>query len=545
MRHIVGVPLVVSVVAIFSFLTGCGPKKAPEEEPRVVKEEFDILIINGLVFDGTGRPPEAADVGILGDKIKRIGHLAGSPVKKVIDAAGLYVMPGIIDVHNHADDELLEMPDAANLVRQGITTIVTGNCGGSAYPVGEFYAKLEENGMTLNVVHLVGHNTIRRDVMGLEARAATAEELEAMKALVRRGMEEGAVGLSTGLKYTPGAWADTDEVVELAKVVAEFHGLYTSHMRDEGRGVVESVRETIEIGRRAGVPVQISHHKVTSADLWGASVQTLALVDQSWKENIPVYIDQYPYPATSTGLTVLFPAWSLEGGQSKLAERLADPEIRGKVAQGIVDNIIHDRGGGDPANIRISLCRSRPQAEGKSIADLLVEEGRPASPEEAAQIIMDIQSEGGAQAVYVCLADEDIERIMRHPKTMIATDSHICAFGEGVPHPRNYGTFPRVFRLYVKEKRTLSPAEAVKKMTSMPAQAFFLLGRGILAEEMFADVCIFDPQTIGDTATWTEPHNYPEGIDYVIVNGQIVVEDGKQLDTRPGRVLRHKPFKVK
>jgi len=308
--------LALAAAALVFAASGCAARK-PAEKP--VSYDFDLMIVNGNVVDGTGNPPFKADVGVRGDKIMKVDDLHGKTARRVIDASGLYIMPGIIDVHNHADRELLSMPGAPNLVLQGITTIVTGNCGGSTYPVGEYFSALEKNGTALNVGHLIGHNTIRRIVMGMEARAPTDAELERMKQLVRRGMEEGAVGLSTGLKYTPGTWADTDEVVELARVVAEFRGLYASHMRDEGRGVVESVRETIEIGRRAGLPVRISHHKVASRDLWGASAKTLALVDQANREGIDVRLDQYPYPATSTGLTVLFPPWSLEGGREKLA----------------------------------------------------------------------------------------------------------------------------------------------------------------------------------------------------------------------------------
>ena len=396
-------------------LSGCAGKKSGRATESVHRGRYDILILNGTVIDGTGNTPFTADIGIDGDKIRRIGNLSGSSACRVIDATGLFVMPGIIDVHNHADAELLEMPDAPNLVRQGITTVVTGNCGGSAYPVGEFFSALEEKGSALNVVHLIGHNTIRREVMGMEARAPTEEELAEMKELVRLGMEEGAVGLSTGLKYVPGAWASTDEVVELAKIVSEFHGLYATHMRDEGRGVVDSVRESIEIGRRAKVQVQISHHKVASTDCWGASAETLALVDKARRGGVDVYADLYPYPATSTGLTVLFQPWSLEGGTEALLARLSDSEERAKIAEGIIDNIEHDRGGGDPSNIRIARCENRPEAEGKSIAELLKIEGRETTPQEAAELIMDIQAEGGAQAIYFCLADEDIERIIDCP----------------------------------------------------------------------------------------------------------------------------------
>jgi N-acyl-D-amino-acid deacylase len=535
-----GLPLLSLLAAAMLLLPACAAKKRIEPRPQF---EFDLLIADGMLVDGSGDPPERMDVGIKGDRIIAVDLLAGRTARRVIDASGLYVMPGIIDVHNHADAELAELPDAQNLVRQGITTLVTGNCGGSAYPVGEFFAELERKGITPNVAILVGHNTIREKVMGMEARKPTAAELEQMKALLRAGMEEGAVGLSTGLKYPPGIWADTDEVVELAKVAAEYKGIYTSHMRDEGRGVLDSVRETIEIGRRAGLPVQISHHKIASRDLWGAAVQTLALVDAAVKEGLEVNLDQYPYPATSTGLSVLFPPWSLAGGQEKLIERLNDPQQRPKIAEGIVDNILHDRGGSDPSNILIAHCSARPDAEGRNISQLLEEAGREVNLQQAAEIIMEIQEEGGASAIYRCLADEDIERIMRHPRTMIATDSHICRFGEGVPHPRNYGTFTRVLGLYVREKGVLTLPQAVSKMTALPAQTFFLFGRGLIVPQFAADIVIFNPDTVAETATWTEPHQYPTGIEYVIINGTVVVEDGRQLDVRPGKVLRHKPFK--
>ena len=536
--------LVILAVALLALLSpACCPTCTlpPDYQPPPPNPLYDLLIVNGTVLDGGGGEPFQADVAILGDRIAAVGDLGGARAREVIDATGLYVTPGFIDVHSHADRELTELPDAPNLVRQGITTVVAGNCGGSAYPVGEFFQSVEVQGTALNVALLIGHNTIRRQVMGMAARPPTAEELEQMRGLVRRGMEEGAVGLSTGLKYPPGAWADTDEVAALAEAAAEFGGLYASHMREEGREVVDAVAETIEIGRRAGLGVQISHHKVTSVDLWGASSATLGLVDAALEEGIAVYIDQYPYPATSTALTVLLPPWSLEGGRERLAERLENPELRARIREAIVENILHDRGGSDPANIRIADCESRPDAEGRSFAELLEERGREPTPEEAAELTMEIQAEGGAQAIYFCLADEDIERIMRHPRTMIASDSHICSLGEGVPHPRNYGTFPRVFRLYVRELGVLTYAEAVRKMTSLPAEAFRLHGRGLIARGMFADICVFDPEIVADTATWDNPHCYPVGIRAVIVNGRLAVWEGRQLGERAGRVLRHVP----
>lgn len=515
---------------------GCAPKKLPEDTKTY---RFDLIIANGTILDGSGGEPFVGDVGIRGDRIVAVGDLDESTGRKVIDAAKQFVMPGIIDVHNHADRELLRMPAATNLIHQGITTLVTGNCGGAAMPVSEFFSDLETEGIALNVAHLLGHNTVRRKVMGMEARPPSENELAEMKNLVEQAMKDGAVGMSTGLKYTPGVWADTSEVIELSKVVAKYGGVYASHMRDEGRGIIESVEETIEIGRKAGLPVQISHHKVASTDKWGASKKTLELVDEANRQGIEVMVDQYPYPATSTGMTVLFPPWSLEGGRESLVARLADDATRTKIRAGIVDNIIHDRGGGDPANIQIANCKSRPGIEGKNLAQILDELGREKTPEEAAELAMEIQEEGGASVIYHCLADEDIERILQHPVTMVATDSHIVMKGRGSPHPRNYGTFPRVFRLYVKEKGILTYAEAVRKMTALPAKQFRLKGRGRIAPSMFADVVIFDPESIADTSTWLDPHNYPTGISMVIVNGTIEATNGKQLDTRSGRVLKH------
>ena len=523
--------------ALIVTFSSCGARKPAE---AAAKYDFDIIIAGGEIVDGTGIAPSTNDLGIRDGFISEIGDLSGKSARRRIDASGLVVMPGIIDVHSHADGELVEIPDAPNLALQGITTVVTGNCGGSEYPVGEFFEKLEQTGTTLNVAHLIGHNTVRGIVMGMEARKSTPEELERMKELVRAGMEEGAIGLSTGLKYTPGVWADTDEVVELSKVAAKSAGFYTTHMRDEGRGVVESVRETLEIGRRARIPVQISHHKVASRDCWGDSVKTLALVDEARKAGQTVYIDQYPYPATSTGLTVLFPPWSLEGGRDAVLARINDPETRAKIVEGIVDNILHDRGGSDPSNILIARCPARPEAEGKNISELLEKAGREVNLEQAAELIIDILTDGGAQAIYFCLCDDDIERIMHYPATMIATDSHICEYGIGSPHPRNYGTFPRVFSLYVREKGVLGFSEAVKKMTALPAQAFTLRQRGIIQPTFHADIVVIDRDTVADTSTWTEPHSYPVGIEYVIVNGVVVAEGGKLTGARPGQMLRHR-----
>jgi dihydroorotase/N-acyl-D-amino-acid deacylase len=496
------------VLVIVLFFAGCS------------KPDFDIIIKGGTIVDGLGGKPYAADVGILDGKIKRIGELTDKKADWTIDATGLMVCPGFIDLHHHGDRNIMKHPDGHNYIRQGVTTVLGGNCGA-----------------------LVGHNTVRREVMGNENRAPKPEELERMKQLVEKSMEEGAVGLSTGLKYMPGAYAKTDEVIELAKAAKKHGGFYATHMREEGIGILDSVKETIEIARAADIPAQISHHKIASVDRWGSSVQTLEMVDNARKEGLDVTMDQYPYPATSTTLMVLFPPWSLEGDKKEIAKRWQDETVLPRLKEEIKYNIVHDRGGNDLDRIMLARYTPDPELEGKTIKQVLQKKGLPVTMDNGVDTVIKLMldalvNEGSAGGIYFCLGDEDIERIMKHPFTAHASDGSFQTLEKGFPHPRNYGTFPRVLGHYVREKGYLSFEEAIRKMTSLPAQRLGFKDRGRIKEGCYADIALINPKTVGDTATWQKPHSYPAGIPYVIVNGQVVIKNNNDTKKRPGHILR-------
>jgi N-acyl-D-aspartate/D-glutamate deacylase len=389
----------------------------------------------------------------------------------------------------------------------------------------------------------VGHNTIRKKVMENADREPSEEELAEMKKMVEQAMQEGAVGISTGLKYIPGAYSKTDEVIELAKVVQRYGGFYATHMREEGQAILPAVQETIKIGKYAQIPVHISHHKITSVDRWGDSEKTLGMVDDVRKAGIDVTLDQYPYPATSTGLTVLFPPWTLEGDSKQRIERWNDEKLRPQIIEKIMYNIQHDRGGNDLNRILIARYTPEPELEGLTIAKILEKKGIPVTLEAGAELIVQMQLKGMAgekervSAIYFCLSDTDIERIMKHPLVSHASDGGITKLDIGKPHPRNYGTFPRVLRLYVREKGILTFEEAIRKMTSLPASRLSLTDRGCIKEGCYADIAIVDPDKVADTATWKNPHSYPVGISYVLVNGQLVVENNKFSGVYLGKVI--------
>ena len=511
---------------------------------------FDIIIKNGTIIDGLGSKPVQADIGIFQGIIKKIGSLDEKKAKKVINAANLMVCPGFIDLHTHTDEGILDQPEAHNYIHQGVTTVVGGNCGGSQFPIGEFLKNLEKKKIALNFCTLVGHNTIRNKVMGNADREASVEELTEMKKMVEQAMQEGAVGISTGLKYIPGAYAKIGEVIELAKVVRQYGGFYATHMREEGQGILEAVQETIDIGKSARIPVHISHHKITSVDCWGYSEKTLGMVDDARKAGIDATLDQYPYPATSTGLTVLFPPWALEGTPEQMIERWNNKKLRPQIIEKIIYNIRHDRGGNDLSRISMARYTPEPGLEGLTIAQVLEKKGMPATLEAGAELIMQLQLKGMAgerelvQAIYFCLDDADIERIMKHPSVSHGSDGEITTFNVGKPHPRNYGTFPRVLRLYVREKGILTFEEAIRKMTSLPASRLGLMDRGCIKEGYYADIAIVDPGKVSDTATWESPHSYPTGISYVLVNGQPVIENNKFTGVYPGMVIYGKGYQL-
>ncbi|MFW6201546.1 MAG: N-acyl-D-amino-acid deacylase family protein, partial [Gemmatimonadota bacterium] len=435
-------------------------------------------------------------------------------------------------------DPLLRLPAAESHVRQGVTTALGGPDGGGPYPIGEHFDSVAALGIGMNVAYLVGHNTVRRRVMGTEDRSPTAAELEEMESMVARAMGEGAFGISTGLKYVPGAYSELDEIVALARVAADSGGIYTSHLREEGLGLIDAVAEAIEIGRRAEIPVVLTHHKAVGQPMWGSSERTLAMVDSARKAGIDVMMDQYPYTATYTGITVLIPAWAQAGGRDALLERAADPALRDSVLDGIVFNILNDRGGGDLRRVQLASVEWDPSLEGRTLHDWAVREGLEPSPETGAELVIEAVRRGGARAIYHVLDETDVERIMRHPRTMIASDGRLTQPGEGHPHPRWYGTFPRVLGHYVRERGVLGLEDAVHKMSGLPADRLGLDDRGRIARDAFADIVVFDPATVIDRATFEDPHRYPEGIEHVIVNGRVTVDAGEYVGVRAGRVLR-------
>lgn len=502
-------------------------------------EVFSVIIEGGEVFDGLGGPAKQVDVGLRGDRIAAIGDLSTERAARRLEARGLTIVPGFVDIHSHATRGIFRHPDAENYIRQGVTTAIGGPDGSSPYPIGEFLGRLDATPAAVNLALMVGHGTVRREVLGNEDRKPSVDELRRMQALVAAGMREGAYGLSSGLKYVPGAYAETEEVIELARVAGYFGGIYISHMREEGLELLDSVRETIRIGEEGNLPTQLTHHKVVGATMWGASDETLALVDAARERGVDVTIDQYPYTASSTSLSVLFPAWSLEGEEDDRLAKLRDPEQRARILEGVLENLKVDRGGGDAKNVVVAQCSWDPSLNGKSLADILRERGREPSLEEAAELALELQEEGGFSGIFHAMAEEDVQRIMQHPYTMVASDGGIVAPGEGVPHPRNYGTFSRVLGHYSRELGLMGFSEAIRKMTSLPAMRLGLRDHGVIRVGARADLAVLDRDAISDTATFSNPHQYATGARHVFVNGVAVLLDGDMTGARPGRALRH------
>ena len=498
---------------------------------------FDVLIRNGRIIDGSGNPWYDADVGIIADRIVRIGNLDGAQADAIIDATGLVVAPGFIDPHTHAIRGIFDVPTAESSLLQGVTTLTEGNDGSSPWPIDAHYREIEALGISPNWSVFVGQGTIREQVIGTEDRAATPAELQTMKTMVAEAMQQGALGISTGLFYVPGSFTPTAEVVELSRVAAEYNGIYISHMREEAAQLLDSVNETIRIGEQANIPVQMTHHKVIGAGNWGASVDSLRMVDEARARGVDITIDQYPYTASQTSITALIPQWAQEGGNEQLLARIDSPETRPTLKAAVVEKILFDRGGGDPKNVFISRSTWNPNLEGKNLADLAIERGMEPSPENAAEVVFDIIKGGGATAVYHAIDNADIDRIMRHPATAIGSDGPVGVFGEGAPHPRQYGTFARVLGYYVRERGVLTLEEAVRKMSSQSAQRLSIRDRGLLVQGYYADIAIFDAGEISDQATFENPHQYATGMKYVLVNGELVVANGQHTGRRPGRIL--------
>ncbi|HEX8149192.1 MAG TPA: D-aminoacylase, partial [Pyrinomonadaceae bacterium] len=478
-----------------------------------------------------------ADVAVKAGRVARVGRgIPAAQAARVIDARDQIVAPGFIDVHTHVEG-VYNNPAAENFVRMGVTTLVTGNCGSSATDVGEFLNRSRQTPLAVNLATLVAHGSVRQKVMGLQNREPTADELRQMEELVERGMRDGAVGLSTGLIYVPGTYAKTDEVVALAKVASKYGGLYATHMRNEGEHVADAIRESIQIGEQANLPVEISHFKISSKRLWGQSPLTLGLVRDARARGLSVTVDQYAYTASSTSLDSRLPDWVEEGGREAGAARLKDPAQHARALREMKDSL-KKSGFKDYSYAVVARYRPKPEFNGKSIAEITKLQRGKSDVTNQVEQIFEMYAAGGASMVYHSMGEEDVRAIMREPFTMIASDSGVRQFGEGVPHPRGYGNNARVLGTYVRELGLVTLEDAVRKMTSLPAQTFGFRDRGLVREGMAADLVIFDEASVADPSTFESPHRYAAGFQYVIVGGQAVLEEGALTKARPGAALR-------
>jgi N-acyl-D-amino-acid deacylase len=497
------------------------------------RHSYDIIIEHGMIVGGTGISRCPGDLGIHAGHLTGIGDLRDVPATRRIDAQGLIVAPGFIDIHTHADERIEKFPLARNYMHQGVTTIVGGQCGESIYPIGERLASLEKVGLGVNFAMLVGHSTIRKQVMGRVNRSPTGDEMGEMKALLALAMEQGAFGISTGLYYAPGSYSETEEVIELARTAARYGGLYASHIRDEGDfgiGLVSAVKEAIEIGEAAKIPVQISHLKTLGRGVWRKSTEILDLIEEARARGVDVTFDQYPYVASETSLIgAVVPGWAQAGDESRLKEGLMDPSTREKIRDEMVLSI-EKRGGSE----RLFIARFNPDAslEGKNLEEI----GRmmAKAPVDAA---IEMLLAGEAEVISFNMSEEDLIRIMRSPVGMVASDSGLAGPGQRARHPRYYGTFPRVLGSYVRDKGVLTLEEAIRKMTSGPARRLGLPDRGVIGNGMVADITIFDPETVADRASFEDPSLSPEGIEYVIVDGQVTLSEGQWTGAHAGKVL--------
>ena len=529
---------------------------------------YDLIIQGGRVIDGRGHPPVAADLGLRRDRIAAIGDLGREEATARLPARGLLITPGFIDMHSHSDFRLWDNRRAESKIRQGVTTEVVGNCGFSPAPLtpeftaelqsfagflargldwdwrslADFLRRFEAEGSSVNLIQLVGHGTLRIAAMGFARRPPTARELVRMERLVSESLEAGAWGLSSGLIYAPGCYAETEELIALARIVRESEGLYTSHIRGEGANLLHSVAEAIRIGREGGVSVEVSHIKAAGRPNWGNVPKALALMDAARGDGLDVTADVYPYLASATTLSALLPPWALESGIDAMADRLGNPAVRIRIAAEVASGL---PGWENPAKnagwegIMIAACPGRPDVEGRCLDELAQEADQP--PVEVAMDLL--QSQRGRVAMILFQLDEsDLRAALAHPHVMIGSDGSALAPGGATGaekvHPRSYGTFPRVLGRYARDEKVLSMEEAIRKMTSLPAQKLGLRDRGMIAPGAKADLVCFDPEGVSDRATYTEPHQYPAGIHHVIVNGTVVIQGGEHTGALPGQVLR-------
>jgi len=494
--------------------------------------QFDLVIRNARVVDGTGSPAVAADVAVKDGRVVEVGKVKGDAAR-VIDATGLIVAPGFIDVHTHAED-ILEMPEGENFIRMGVTTLMLGNCGGSALEVGKFLRRVEETNVCPNIATLFGHNTIRRTVMrGSFMRPPTAEEMDKMKAGVDAAMNEGAFGLSTGLIYLPGTFAKTEEIIELAKVAAAHGGIYASHMRDEGLYISDALNELFRISREAKIRAHISHIKLSGKAAWGRADQILQSIETARGEGLDITQDQYCYTASSTGISQLVPDWAREGG--KFGERMKDAETKTRIKNEMVE-ALKRRMFDDFSYAVIANYSPDTSLNGLNIVQAAQKKRGAATLDDQIEVILEIQEH--ASGVFHSMSEDDLAIFLKHPNTMLASDSSVRKFQQGVPHPRGYGNNARALHRYVDELKVLRLEDAIRRMTSLPANTFRIAKRGQVQAGFWADLVVFDPKGVRDQATFTEPHQYATGFEYVIVNGVVALEKGQMTGKRSGKALR-------
>jgi N-acyl-D-aspartate/D-glutamate deacylase len=495
---------------------------------------FDIVIHGGTVVDGTGTQEYRADIGITAGKITKIGKIKESQGDQVIIASGKYVVPGFIDMHTHCDNLRNEKRKAAlNYLTQGVTTVVSGNCGSGTYKVEEYFKKLRSQGIGVNVAHLVGQGAVRFAVLKNADREPTEEEMEKMRSLVAQAMKEGAVGLSTGLFYAPGSFADTGEVVALCEIVKQHGGIYATHIRDESTytiGLEASIKEALEIGEKSGVPVQISHIKALGKPVWGKAPSVCQIIEDARSRGVTVFADQYPYNASSTGLVAaVVPRWVQADG--KLLDRLKDPELLPRIKKEMAENI-ERRGGGD--TLVISSFPKKKEWQGKSLQEISAFMETSAVDAAIELILL-----GGPGVISFNQSLADVEYFMQKTWVMTGSDGSVQIPGEALPHPRNYGTFPRKIRRYVLEKNLLSMEHAIRSSSGLPAEMLGFTDRGLIEEGYMADIVVFDPETITDKATFDDPHQYSEGIIHVLISGVPVIHNGEFTGTLAGSPLVH------
>lgn len=504
-------------------------------------QDYDLLITGGKIIDGTGNSWFFGDIGVKDGKVAAVGQLKHASAMKKIDATGLIVAPGFIDVHTHIETNDLLVPAAPNFLFDGVTSVVTGNCGSSNTDVARYFARLDSVRTGINVATLIGHNSVRRAVMGDVQRDPTPEEQKAMEAMIARAMQEGAVGFSTGLIYVPGTYSKKEEVIALARAAAEYNGVYASHIRNEGDHVTDAIEEAVNIGRINKMPVEISHFKVTYKPNWGRSASTIEQVERARREGIDVTIDQYPYVASSTTLNTLLPTWVFSGGPDSVQYRLRDEATRKRIKSEML-KMLKSKKEKNYSYAVVARFGADTLMNGKNISEVNVALGRKPNAGNEAGTIMEMVSKGSAQMVYFSMNEDDLRAIMRYPFNTFASDAGIIRFGSGVPHPRGYGTNARVLGRYVREQKVIRLEEAIRRMTSLPAQKFKLMDRGLLRPGMAADIVVFDADKVGDLSTFSNPHAYSAGFRYVVVNGRLAIEEEKLTPTRHGMVLHGPGF---